>query len=343
MKRSNKILLITSAVLFISGIIIMGFACAAVGGDYTKLTTENFAERYYEIAENIDSLDIDAVDCDVWLTESPDKFTRVTVVDSENIRTSVEVKDGTLHIDRYDTRKWFQMFSITGISDIEIRILVCLPKTELDSIDIKTASGDVKVTDLFTIVEGSIHTASGDIETEANFTGELELKAVSGNITAKNFSSSKCEIDTTSGDIALNEADFGELTMQTTSGDIKADKVTADANITVTTTSGYIGLEALTCINLTTKSTSGDTEIIMAQIKNLTESTAVSGDISFKGFDSGDFSIKTTSGDVYAMLFNGKNYIVNTTSGTVNTPPSVQGNGDFKVTTTSGDIDIVHP
>jgi len=343
MKRSTKISLIVSAILFIAGIIIIGMAYAAVGGDYTKLNTENFAERYYEIEENINSLDINAVDCDVWITESPDKYTRVTVVDSENVRTSVEVKDSTLHIDRYDNRKWFQMFSITGISDIEIRILVCLPKPELDRMNINTASGDVKVTDLFTIGEGSIHTASGDIETEAEFTGELVLKAVSGSITAKNFSSAKCKIDTTSGDIALSNAYFGELSMKTTSGDIKAETVTAGTNITVTTTSGYIGLSVLNCENLITESTSGDTEIVMAQVTDLTELTCVSGDIRYQGYDSGEFSIKTTSGDVYAMLFNGKNYIVSTSSGTVNVPPSVQGNGDFKVATTSGDIDIVIP
>jgi len=339
-KNNTKIILILSAALFVFGAVIFTAAMAAADWDFSTLNTEDFSERYYEISERVDSLNINAVDCDVWITESPDELTRVTVVDSENIRTEVEVKNNTLYIQRHDKRTWFQMFGIFGDYEIDIRILVCLPRTKLNVLDVTTASGDVKVTDLFTFEVGGIHTASGDIETEAQYDKQLVMKTASGSVSARNFDAESCEIGTVSGDISLNDVICGVLTLQTTSGDVSVSDVKCAASVDVNTTSGDIRLENITADDLITQTTSGETAMEFTRINKLTASSSVSGNIEFRACDSADFNVSTTSGDVSAVILYGKEYVVSTTSGVVNVPQSEAGNGKFIAKTVSGDISI---
>ena len=166
-------------------------------------------------------------------------------------------------------------------------------------------------------------------------------------------------IDSVSGDVELSFGEYQDLSMKTTSGEIDVDAVTTES-IAVETTSGDITAARIEAGSVNAESTSGEIEFDGAVVE--VDAGTTSGDISFAIEDLlGDVTIGSTSGDVKLALPKEKAFdlSVRSTSGDIECdfPVTVQGSRggpgnkvlegivgdggpDVTIKTVSGDVEI---
>lgn len=296
MKRSKKIALIVAAALTVGGLIVGGAAVVTMGFDFTGMNTQQFTTVTHPVDAPFSGVAVDAAECDVRLLPSEDGACRVECYDSEHITHTVSVANGTLTITRQDTRRWYERIGVYWGD--EVAITIYLPPHTLDTLSVRTLSGDVTVSDAFSCRTADIQTTSGDVDMAAAVSDRLSFRSVSGDLHAKNASPAVFEIKTTSGDMSLSAVRCDALTASTTSGELTLK------NVVVTNT-------------LQIESTSGDVRLAAC--------------------DAGALRIRTVSGDVSGSLLTSKRFDTHTTSGVVTVPATGDG-GLCSVTTTSGDI-----
>lgn len=298
MKRSKKTALIIAAALTAAGLIVGGAALVTMGFDFTDMNTQPFTAVTHPVDAPFSGVKIEAAECDVRLLPSADDTCRVECYDSAHITHTVSVANATLTITRQDTRRWYERIGIYWVDTAAITVY--LPPRTLDTLTVRTLSGDVTVSDAFSCRTADIRTASGDADIEATVSERLSLHSVSGDLHAKNTSPTAFEIQTTSGDIRLSAIRSGELAAHTTSGELTLENVVAADTLQIESTSGDVCLAAC---------------------------------------DAGELRIRTVSGDVSGSLLTGKRFDTHTTSGDVRVPSAGDG-GLCSVTTTSGDIHL---
>jgi DUF4097 and DUF4098 domain-containing protein YvlB len=186
-----------------------------------------------------------------------------------------------------------------GISWVDApAVTIYLPQTEYQSLTVGTVSGEIQVPEDFTFVTAEVESTSGDLTLRARVTDGVSVKSVSGDITLDG-ASGQIQIKTTSGDVEVSHCTARTLRVQTTSGEVALEDVSVEREASI---------------------------------------TCVSGDVELEGFDAGSLQIKTVSGDVAGSLRTSMNFVIQTTSGRVQTPPSDPAAGECAVTTTSGDV-----
>lgn len=160
----------------------------------------------------------------------------------------------------------------------DITIVVEVPK-QLESLTIKTMSGDLTCQDIFARAL-TMESMSGDIELEQVSTEEGIVKTKSGDFELNGFDSKDLVIKTISGDISWKRSNVNESQVSTISGDVELKEIKAN--------------------NLTVKTTSGDIELRSTEVSD-TNLGSVSGDISGSFFTE-KIRAKTTSGDITLTL-----------------------------------------
>lgn len=166
------------------------------------------------------------------------------------------------------------------------------------------------------------------------------LKTVSGDINVPtSFRFAEAEVQSTSGEIRFTGAVNGPLTVQSTSGDVCLSSVTAGDTL-VKTVSGELELNLLSVAALSAHTTSGDVDWTDVAAVGKAVLYSVSGDVKLTACDAAELEIKTTSGDVRGILRTAKNFVTDTTSGTVRVPASDFSAGICSIKTTSGDVKI---
>lgn len=169
---------------------------------------------------------------------------------------------------------------------------------ENTDIDFSTASGDLEVSDLKSMIDAS--SASGDVALK-NIRGEIEVSTASGEIEGRNIKG-RLEISTASGDIDVSGID-GEPKFSTASGNIRASGINgeikmsaASGNISLATGSGEFELSAA----------SGDVDAEDLTLTERSSFSAASGDVEVSFAKSPEFDVKASSASGDAIVnFNG--------------------------------------
>ncbi len=200
--KTHKKLIIIAAALVGLGLMVSGTALAMVGFDFSKLGTEMMADKEYRISDSFRYISIDADTEDILFRRATDGKCRVVCFESEERPHIVEVKSGTLTIER----KSDSIFHF-GFVTQRPKITVYLPEGTYDSIRIDTDTGD-------TIME--------DVECKNVYftadTGDLQMKNV---IASGDF---KIELDT--GDVNFDRSDANQIFVETDTGDISGTLLT---------------------------------------------------------------------------------------------------------------------
>ena len=165
---------------------------------------------------------------------------------------------------------------------------------EKTNIDFSTASGDLEVEDLKSLIEAE--TASGNVQL-MNMTGEFDISTASGDVDAKSLQG-KINFSTASGDVDLSEIS-GDLRISTASGRITATNV--EGEIKLSTASGNVDLSSSSG-EFDIGTASGEVDANGIVIEGKSSFGAASGDIDVSLSKSADHDLKisTASGD--AML-----------------------------------------
>ncbi len=278
MRTEKKAAIIVAAALIIVGMAIVAVSVKGVGYEFKKLVgTAEYEEKTYDIAEDFDSVKIDAGFNDIAIVKSDDKDAHFLCYEDEKNKFEVEVKNKTLFITEKSKKNLNINFGIVNEAGANT---LYLPKEAYDSFVCKLGSGDIIVDQKLSFGEMVIHVGSGDIIAhDINCKKSLAVKTSSGSI-----------------DLADSETE-GKLSAETGSGKIKLDGCVG-SSVDLHTGSGDISFFNCDGSNITIKTGSGDVEGTLRTGKKF-EAKVGSGDINVPSdSEGGTCTIKAGSGDI---------------------------------------------
>ena len=300
MKKSKKIL-ITVAVILIAVGMICGFCgICSLGFNFNEISTSDFVTHTYTVDDDFTNIIIEDAASNINFYKSNDDKCRVLCDEREKVTHTVVNENKTLTVRVKDERNWFERINI-GIFVSDMRVSVYLPKNKYDSLNAASMSGDIDVANEFTFDNAKVGSISGDVSVKADVKQELNISSTSGDVIINNISATECiNASSVSGEIDLSNVKGKEIFANTISGGVMLTDTVASQKLKANSTSGEIDL---------------------------------------KRCDAKNIVLDTVSGEISGTLLSNKQFITETTSGTVNVPQSVS-NEECRITTVSGDIYI---
>jgi DUF4097 and DUF4098 domain-containing protein YvlB len=300
MKKSKKIL-ITVAVILVAVGMICGFCgIYSLGFNFNEISTSDFVTHTYTVEDDFTNIIIEDAASNINFYKSNDDKCRVLCDEREKVTHTVVSENNTLTVRVKDERNWFERINI-GFFVADMRVSVYLPKNKYDSLNAASMSGDIDVANEFTFDNAKVGSISGDVSVKADVKQELNISSTSGDVIINNISATECiNASSVSGEIDLSNVKGKEIFANTISGGVMLADTVASQKLKANSTSGEIDL---------------------------------------KRCDAKNIVLDTVSGEISGTLLSNKQFITETTSGTVNVPQSVS-NEECRITTVSGDIYI---
>ena len=300
MKKSKKIL-ITVAVILIAVGMICGFCgIYSLGFNFNEISTSDFVTHTYTVEDDFTNIIIEDAESNINFYKSNDDKCRVLCDEREKVTHTVVNENNTLTVRVKDERNWFERINI-GFFIADMRVSVYLPKNKYDSLNAASMSGDIDVANEFTFDNAKVGSISGDVSVKADVKQELNISSTSGDVIINNISATECiNASSVSGEIDLSNVKGKEIFAKTISGGVMLADTVASQKLKANSTSGEIDL---------------------------------------KRCDAKNIVLDTVSGEISGTLLSNKQFITETSSGTVNVPQSVS-NEECRITTVSGDIYI---
>lgn len=300
MKKSKKIL-ITVAVILVAVGMICGFCgIYSLGFNFNEISTSDFVTHTYTVEDDFTNIIIEDAESNINFYKSNDDKCRVLCDEREKVTHTVVNENNTLTVRVKDERNWFERINI-GFFIADMRVSVYLPKNKYDSLNAASMSGDIDVANEFTFDNAKVGSISGDVSVKADVKQELNISSTSGDVIINNISATECiNASSVSGEIDLSNVKGKEIFAKTISGGVMLTDTVASQKL---------------------------------------KANSTSGDIDLKRCDAKNIVLDTVSGEISGTLLSNKQFITETTSGTVNVPQSVS-NEECRITTVSGDIYI---
>ena len=317
MGKATKIWIIIAASLVLIGCIVFGGVMSMLKWDFTKLSTNKYETSNYEINENFKNISIVTYTAHIVFIVSENQKSSVDCYEQNNVKHSVTVKDDTLLIEVFDTRKWYEHI---GINFGTPKITVRLPQGEYGALLVKSSTGDVETSKDFTFESIDISGSTGDVTNYACASEAVKIKTTTGDISVENISASSLDLSVSTGRVTVSGASC--------EGDVKVGVSTGKTNLT-----------NITCKNLNSTGNTGDISlknVIATERFSIERST---GDVKFDGCDAAEIFAETDTGDVVGTLLSEKVFIPRTDTGKVDVPETATG-GRCEITTDTGDIKI---
>jgi DUF4097 and DUF4098 domain-containing protein YvlB len=270
-------------------------------------------------------LDVETASGNVTVTGSDGDEVQVIALlslwgtDEENARRQLEVKttqEGNRITIRVVRLEWGDIFAFTRFSRVDFEIRV---PTET-SLRLMSSSGNLAVSGVAGTVE--LQTNSGDVRAE-KVDGAVSARSSSGDITLTGLSDAgDLEVKAVSGNLTLRAVTADSLTAHTSSGKIQVEEATLDGRLDLENSSGdvmAVGIRATFC-----------------------RLASVSGDLTLDGC-SGPLDLQTYSGAVEVRNATKVELALGTTSGKIHFSGSLHTRGEHRVESTSGDVHLVLP
>ena len=317
MKKRTIIALVVAVALIIAGgmLTVLGLSFA---GDSTQKSELNRQE--ITIQESFDTIAIDTADCDVEFAMFSGRDDCMVEVHSyENVKHTAVVEDGTLKIQMIDERNWTDyvgIFNIFGVTE-QMEMTVYLPAAEYESLQIRTATGDITLK-------------------QEPFFREVVLRTRTGDISCVGVSGDALDCMTSTGDISVQNSAPNMLKLQSNTGDFKVNAVAGD-EIHMTTNTGEVDAENVNAQMFSCKTETGDVELEQVLADDYLQIRTDTGDVDVENCDAGRVDIETDTGDVSGHFLTSKWFSVFSDTGNVDVPISRDG-GECRIQTNTGDI-----
>ena len=282
MRKGEKITLITGVSLAIVGL-ILALAVLMLNG-FRLANVYNLEERIveHELNSSLNDISLDIVEADAIINLSTDNKNKLVIKETNKIYNEVIMNDDSLAIKRKDKLGLLSYFVPTYSYEMEVSLY--LNKESLNKLQIKTVSGNIKIS--------SINARSLSLESKAGLVEVLDAKADS------------LSVNTISGAIIAKGISTASLNFKTISGAIEAENAyNMDAKIS--TVSGSVDFSDYECDRLSVESVSGQVKIVFLTDKNFQYKT-ISGRYVIPNSVSGAgiVSVKTTSGNILLYIKN---------------------------------------
>lgn len=317
MSTAKKIWLFTAVSLILIGSLVFATAMAVNRWDFSKLSTVRFVTNTYSVSESFSDISMEIETADIVFAPSDDEKCKVVCYEPEKTAHSVSVRDGSLIIGANDERKWYDFICISLGSP---KITVYLPQSEYSALVIKGTTGSIEIPDSFGFDRIDISISTGDVSTFASASGDVVIKATTGDIKADGITARSLDLTVTTGGIYVSDVHCAE-------------------NLRIHTSTGDAKLIDVSCGDLITRGTTGD-----VSLKNVIAAGKISvdrstGNVTLIASDASEIFVQTSTGDVTGNLLSDKVFIARSATGTVDVPKSVTG-GRCEISTSTGDIRI---
>ena len=318
MKKGTIIALIVAFLLILTGgmILVMGLSYAGDSAQESKLTQQEMT-----VKESFDSIHIDTADCDVnFAMFSGRDDCMVAFREMDGVNHSVVVEDGTLKIKMTDDRKWTDyvgIFHVFGQSE-SMEMTVYLPAAEYDSLQVRTETGDITLTQEPFFREVMLRSDTGDISCVMGVAGDL------------------LDCMTSTGDITVQNSAPGSIKLQSNTGDLKVSVVAVD-EIHMTTNTGEVDAQNVNAQIFTCTSDTGEVELEGVLAEDYLQIRTTTGDVGIENCDAGRVDIETDTGDVEGHFLTPKRFSAVSDTGNVNLPHTREG-GECRIESNTGDI-----
>ena len=315
-KRTLIALFVAICLIFVGGLLLtMGLSYA---GNHPQQST--LAQQEVLISEPFDSVVIDTEDCDVkFMPYNGDVNAKVVVMEQEAATHSVLVEDGTLKIKMDDQRKWTDhigIYNVFGQSE-NMEMTVYLPAAEYESLQIRTATGDIMLAQEAVFLNALVRTSTGDISCVGAGGDVLDCMTATGDISVQNSGADVLKLQSNTGDFAVSIVAGDEIHMKTNTGEVDAE----DVNV-----------QMFTC-----KTDTGDVELEKVLAEDYLQVFTNTGRVEVDNSDAGAVNIETDAGDVSGNFLTSKWFQVYTNTGDVQVPDTRDG-GECRIQTDNGDI-----
>ena len=318
MKKGTIIALIVAFLLILTGgmILVMGLSYVGDSAQESKLTQQEMT-----VKESFDSIHIDTADCDVnFAMFSGRDDCMVAFREMDGVNHSVVVEDGTLKIKMTDDRKWTDyvgVFHVFGQSE-SMEMTVYLPAAEYDSLQVRTETGDITLTQEPFFREVMLRSDTGDISCVMGVAGDL------------------LDCMTSTGDITVQNSAPGSIKLQSNTGDLKVSVVAVD-EIHMTTNTGEVDAENVNVQMFTCQTDTGDVELEQVLAEDYLQVFTDTGRVEVDNSDAGTVNIETDTGDVSGNFLTPKWFQAYSNTGDVQVPHTRDG-GECRIQTDNGDI-----
>ena len=256
MKTATKVWLIIATSLIVVGCIIFGGVMTMHKWDFSKLTTHRYVENDYEITETFTNISMVADTADILFLPSENSICRVECYEMEKARHTVTVEDGTLVIQREDTRKWYEYI---GIDFCKQKITVYLPQGQYGNLAIRTSTGDATIRYPYSFADVQITLRTGDIQVSETLAQTMYLSVSTGSIKASDLAcSSVLSVFVTTGNSDLQNISCHNFTSGGGTGDVSMQNVVATGTMTILRSTGDITLSGCDAGEIIIETSTGD-------------------------------------------------------------------------------------
>ena len=300
MHKKTKIWIIVALCLVAAGCAVFGAVMAELDGDFTKLSTTEYVTNTYDIGENFSSIDLDTDTADITFALSADGKCVVECFEEKNAGHKVEVKEGTLHIRRFDERS---LFEYIGINMDSSRIKISLPQAQYDSLIIRGSTGDVEMPGDFSFGDVDVQLSTGHVRFAASAKTLLKIKVSTGDITLEDVSAETLDLSVSTGKTFLTDVRCADLVSGGATGDITLKNVVATGKMSITRSTGDICFDACDAAQLFLETDTGDVKgSLLTQKIFFVEADTGSVDIP-ESRTGGECRVSTDTGDVRITLY----------------------------------------
>ena len=295
MSKGAKVWLIVGISLVLVVCIFVG-VMAMLNWDFSKLSTVKYETNNYNLTEDYQNLSIRTQTANIEFIPSADGTTSVVCYEAEKVKHTVAIVDGTLVIERNDTRKWFEYI---GFDFHNPKITVYLPKGEYGELDIKASTGHTKLSDGFTFESVSVKASTGNIRVTGISAGAINLSVSTGDINITGMTcSGDIRIKVSTGKTNLTNVQCKNLFSDGDTGSITLTNVLASEKFDIERDTGYVKLNSCDAAELYIETDTGDvTGTLLSEKVFIVETDTGRIDVP-RTITGGRCEIETNTGDV---------------------------------------------
>lgn len=320
MKKRTVISLIVAAILIVAGGMLVLFGLSYASSNTNEPSSSMMKTREFTVADIFDSIHIDTDDCEVsfvLLEDEADPY--IVFQEQDNVRHDVTVEDSTLNIQMIDERKWYDhigIFHVFGMPN-HMEMTIYLPQKEYASIQVRSATGDIAIPQMFGVTEMTLRSDTGDISCMGTNGDVLDCMTSTGDITVQCGTLTSVKLQSDTGDLSASVFACEEMHLKTNTGDVDALNVTA---------------QGFTC-----NTDTGDVELEQVLAADYMQIRTATGDVEVDDCDAGRVDIETDTGDVSGHFLTPKWFSAFSDTGRVSVPDTKEG-GDCRIESVTGSI-----
>ncbi len=297
MKKSYQKWFVTAASLIVIGSILFVAALAAIGFDFTKLSTQKLQTNTYELQDVFDKISIRVETANVTLI--PADTGKVVCLENEKLKHSVTVQNGTLSIHVTDHRKWYDY---VGIGFQSPKVTVYLPKEIYTSLSVETATGNLEIPENFSFETVHLTGTTSNIACYAAVSESAELNTTTGNITFGSVDTKAVRLATTTGNVTAKDVACRTLTVTSSTGQITLQNVIGKESILVENTTGNVKFDRCDGREITVKTTTGNVKGTLLSEKIFVTDTSTGTVHVPKTASGGKCQITTSTGNIHIEI-----------------------------------------